>query len=241
MAVMHDTSTCASMQVSTQDTRGPLPKGYKVTARKQSTAVAETEIKDIATRPEMLDLDAVFASPGQYATAVFDEGPLEREKLRLIGVPHVVTRITFHSDFKFPKGYATFHGNIAPEPYVQEAVKRGWIPDVSTVTELMYRPGESIKYNDGSTGLRRQAVRILHNAGLIDIGSVETDADYDRSWEEWAAFSQTSQENAKDGINKIDIPDITLAPDGRPFALLVRHGLRASYMEEWGTNVFYFS
>jgi hypothetical protein len=208
---------------------------------KKTTAIVEAETKDVMVRPETLDLDALFASPGQYATAVFDEGPLEREKLRLIGVPHVVTRITFHSDFKFPKGYATFHGSIAPEPYVQEAVKRGWIPDVSTVSELLYRPGESIKYNDGSTGLRRQAVKILHMAGLIDVGHVESDADFDRSWEEWASFSQTSQENAKDGISKIDIPDITLSADGKSFALLVRHGLRASFMEEWGTNVFYFS
>jgi hypothetical protein len=202
-----------------------------------------SNVISIATGTPMSPADlvaAAFANPSQVASAVFDEGPLEREKLRLIGVPHIVTRIVYHSDFKFPRGYATFHGIVAPEPLLEEAVKRGWIPDVSTVSELLFNPGESIKYNDGSTGLRRQATMILHNMGVIDIGDVTEDASFDRSWEEWKSFSQTSQENDKSG-GKIDVPDISLANNGSPLVILVRHGLRASFMAEYGTNVFYFS
>lgn len=183
---------------------------------------------------------AAFANPGQHAVATFDEGPLEREKLRLVGVPHIVTRVVYHSDFTFPRGYVTFHGVIAPAAQLEEAVKRGWIPEVPTVSELLFQPGESIKYNDGSTGLRRQATMILHNLGIIDIGDVTDNASFDRSWEEWTSFTQTSQENDKAG-GKIDVPDIELDQHGNPLVILVRHGLRASFMSEYGTNVFYWS
>jgi hypothetical protein len=194
-----------------------------------------------------LNLDDVWANPSQHVAAVFDEGDIERDKTRLIGVPFVITRVVYHSDLKFPKGYVTAYGNIAPTEFLQEAIQRGWIPDVNSVSELLFRPGEVIKFNDGSTGVRRQLTQVLHNLGAIDIGAVQSKDDFDRPWDEWESFSQASQENGekdkKTGeVEKIDIPDITINPQtGGALVIMCRHGLRASFMEEFEKNVFYLA
>ncbi len=233
------------MQMSTKDSELEL-RGYFVTAKKAVDVVeSRTALEPVSenlnpTHMSMADIDALFANPAQHASAVFDEGPLEREKLRLCGVPLIVTRLNYHSDLKFPKGYVTFHGYVGPREWLEEAVARGWIKDAATVSDMLFRPGEPIKFNDGSTGVRRQATMMLHNSGVINVGDVTSNADFDRSWDEWESFSQSSQENGKNG-EKIDVPDITLDAKGNPLRILARHGLRASWMEEWQTNVFYFN
>lgn len=191
-------------------------------------------------------LDA-FYNPGQ-ATAVFDEGPLEKEKLALCGVPHVITKVTYHADEKFPKGYITCHGVIGPEELLQEAVKRGWVgvstqggfTPYATREQLVWTAGEAIKYNDGSTGIRRQVTGMLHNLGVIDVGTVASPDDFDRHFTDWVSFSQHSFENDKTG-EKMPIPEITQDAQGRPLVIVARHGLRASWMKEYETNVFYLS
>lgn len=194
-----------------------------------------------------LDFADVWANPSQHVSAVFDEGDIERDKLRLVGVPFLITRVVYHSELKFPKGYLTAYGVIAPQEYLEEAVQRGWIPDVSTVSELLYRPGETIKFNDGSTGIRRQITGVLHAMGAINVGPVESREDYDRPYDEWVDFSQSSQENGdkdkKTGeVEKIDVPDITVNPKtGKSLIIMCRHGLRASFMEEFEKNVFYLA
>jgi hypothetical protein len=197
-----------------------------------------------------LDLAAAWDNPSQYATAVVDEAGVEKEKERLIGVPFAITKVTYHSDFKkSDRGYVTLEGFIAPMHALQEAVSRGWIPDVSSVSELLYKPGEKIKINDGSTGIRRDVTQILHNCGSIDVGTVTERADFDRSWTEWNGWdgTQTAEENgAKDPktkeVEKIAIPCITRnAKTGKPLLILATHGLRASYMEDYETTVYYLS
>lgn len=191
-----------------------------------------------------LDLQGIWDNPSQHATAVFNEGPIEREKLRLVGVPHIITEVVYHSELKFAKGYVTISGFIAPQSQLEYAIARGWIPEINSVSEMLFRPNEAIKYNDGSTGIRRQITGVLHNLGLIDVGPVESLEDFDRSWDEWESFTQAGQENGdtvKGVVQKIDIPHITRGKDGRPLAIFVHHGLRASYMDEYGTNVFYLS
>lgn len=196
-----------------------------------------SSLEPLPNRPDLLSL---FTDPSS-ATATYDEGALEREKLRLIGVPHVITRVVYHSDLKFPKGYITVHAYIAPTEILQEAIRRDWIPGVETLTELLFQPEESIKYNDGSTGIRRQLTNVLHNQGVIDVGPVTDLSDFDRPWDEWQSFSETSEENDKNGDGKIVIPDIRHGKNGVPLAIVARHGLRASHMEEYGSDVFYLS
>lgn len=206
-------------------------------------------MSDIEVQQQIMDLDLadVWANPSQHVAAVFDEGDIERDKTRLIGVPFVITRVIYHSELKFPKGYLTAHGSIAPREYLEDAIKRGWIPDVDTVSDLLFKPGETIKFNDGSTGIRRQVTRVLHNLGAIDIGATESHEDFDRPWDEWESFTQSTQENGEvdkktKEVEKIDVPDITVNPrTGGPLVIMCRHGLRASWMEEWEKNVFYLA
>lgn len=188
----------------------------------------------------------LFLNPDQVS-ARFDEGQLlnreEEGKKLLVGVPHVITRIMYQlpSD-AMPRGYVTITATVADAETLGEAVRRKWIPGYSSVPELLFKPEEEVKYNDGSTGIRRQLTWMLHNMGLINVGEVYEMDDYDRSWYKWLGFSQTSKLNhptKKD--EKIDVPDFTLDKNGRPLRIVVAHGLRVSHMDEYDTDVYYLN
>jgi hypothetical protein len=161
-------------------------------------------------------------------TFVVDESQLEKDKERLIGVPFVITRVTFRPGESAPD-YVSCEAIIGDLQSLAEAVGRGWIPGVTDVQNLPFAPEEHIVFNDSSTGVRRKIVEMLHFAGMINVGEAtdEFDDAYRKPWQEWQSFSQVGQMNGEDG-EKIDIPDFTKSPSGEQFAIVARHGLRVS-------------
>jgi hypothetical protein len=188
---------------------------------------------------QLANMDDLWANPVAHGAAIVDEGTLE-EKVRLLGVPFAILRVTYQSNFeKSERGYVTLEGAIAPQRYLDEAKR--WMPPANVST--VYRPGEIVKINDGSTGIRRQITSILHEAGLIDVGALDKDdprGTFDRPWTEWNAFAQSSKQNGPNGT-KVDVPDITTGPSGAPLSILVYHGLRVSVEPTYQAEVYYLS
>jgi hypothetical protein len=190
------------------------------------------------------NLDDLFESPQQYASAVFDEGQLEKDKLGLVGVPFVITAVTYHlPKVATPRGYVTVDVTVAGPKTCARNIERGWVPNVSTLEQLKYAPGESVKVNDGSTGLRRQLTQVFDAQGLIKVGDISEQSDYDRPWPEWDSFTETTKMNDPENPGeKIDVPMVSRDRNGKPLRIIAQHGLRVSQSPDYpDTNIFYLS
>lgn len=162
-------------------------------------------------------------------------------KYALIGVPFVVTEVTFQ---RVPEvvedngpGYVTLTATIAPSKYVQHNATKGFIPNCKTVEAwnecYQLSPGERLIINDGSKGIRRQIVEQFHVAGLITVPDLNTEYlrkhfhnRYDMPWTEWEESTQTEVHNV-DG-EEVLFPKFTKGPSGNDLLILVERGLRAS-------------
>lgn len=193
-----------------------------------------TEIAPVANAPYGQLSFAALRAQGE-ATAVVNTAQLEKEKGRLVGVPHVITRVTYRPGITTPEGlakdYVSVEAIVADAETLHYALSRGWIPggekgDLSTVP---VSPEEHIVYNDGSTGVRRQLTNILHNVGLLEVPNVDQDmAVFDAPYWEWNGFAQTGLMNGEADDEKIEVPDFSQGATGAQLAIFVEHGLRIS-------------
>lgn len=157
-------------------------------------------------------------------------------KDHLMGVPFIVVGVTFQmpvADKGRPAGgrdYVSCRAVIGDEEALQEATDRGWIPG-----KLAFKPNERILFNDGSTGIRRDIVKILHSAKLIDVGHEDDPARFDLPWNQWKRFSQSAMQ----GENQV--PEFISNHRGNLFAIKARRGVRKSeYSNEYGDAVTYY-
>lgn len=175
---------------------------------------------------------------------VIDSPVLEKDKLRLCGFPHVITKVSYRPGVMnkatgIRQDYVSVEAVAAPQSYIDEALKRNWI--LEEVRDILPNAGERIVYNDGSTGIKRQLTHILWAKQLLKLG-IEPQAmsDFDAPYSTWESYEQAAEMNDADG-GKFTIPEFSTDKDGRPLAIFPHHGLRASYMDEFETNVFYLS
>lgn len=158
-------------------------------------------------------------------------------KDQLLGVPFIIVGVTFQmpvADKARPAGqrdYVSCRAVIGGPDELAEALERNWIPNGA----LAFKPEERILFNDGSTGVRRDIVKILHSSGLIDVGHEDDPARFDLPWTQWNSFSQSAQQ----GENVV--PEFTTNHRGNLFALRARRGLRRSdYTNEYGDSSTYY-
>ena len=155
-----------------------------------------SEMVQTANQP-MGQLD--FQSLRQQATAIVSEAQLEKDKWRLVGVPHAITRVTYRPGVKTKEGlrdYVSIEAVVADDETLYREIVRGRVPNVDTVEALTVKPNEKVIYNDGSTGVRRQLTAMFHNLGIITVPNVTTDmAAFDTPYFEWEAFTQTGEMN----------------------------------------------
>lgn len=180
------------------------------------------------------------ALQNENALAVIQSAELERDKNLLLGVPHVITRVTYRPGID-DKDYVSVEATLGDYAALSHAVLRKWIPNVATVDDLVFDPEERIVYNDGSTGIRRQLTMILHNAGIINVGPVEDGFSYDRPYTEWESFNQVGKMNNESGDDKIEVPDIQHNGNDAPLAIFAMRGLRVSVEPKFNKDVFYLS
>lgn len=165
---------------------------------------------------------------------VIDSASLE-EKMPLVGVPMVITRVTYRpKGAKQERGYVSVEAVIADERRLTNAIRRGWIPNVSTLADFPFTPEEKIVFNDGSTGIRRQLTMVLHASGALNIGAFD-DGDnsaFDRDWTEWDSFSEVGTQKVNDA--EVEIPDF------QGLQIFAQRGLRVSHYDMDGQEATTF-
>lgn len=161
---------------------------------------------------------------------------LVSDKDMLCGVPFIIVGATFQmpvADKSRPSGerdYVSLRAIIDEQSALDEALERGWIPG-----KLAFKPEERILFNDGSTGIRRDIVKILDSAGLIVVGHLDDPNRYDLPWTQWESFSQSAMQ----GENVV--PEFTTNHRGNLFTIRARRGVRKSeYSNEYGDAVTYY-
>jgi hypothetical protein len=156
----------------------------------------------------------------------------------LMGVPHIITRVTYWQPKKDQKGMVSVEATVADFPVLKRAIERGWVPNTESVDQLKLDPEERVVYNDGGTGIRRQITVILEQLKLIDVGDNKNPLPerFDRPWPEWEEFAETRYQSAEIG----QVPSFSryTAADGteKPFLLQVPRGLYVSSYENEYTD-----
>lgn len=207
----------------------------------KGSIVAKAALAVPAPDTEQLDL---WAEAIDQATFVVDAPPVERDKYTLIGVPHVITSVTYREskDKNKPRGFASVEATIAPAPAIENAIRRGWIPGVTALDQLAFTPGSNVVYNDGSTGIRRQLTQMFHDAGMCDVGGdpAEKGARFDRSHTEWDSCNFEGTRHDAEFDVDVTYPLFDQSPNGGRLLIVVKHGLRVS---EYGEDsvTFYLS
>lgn len=163
------------------------------------------------------------------------------DKSALVGVPFIITRVTFRpvpeatKQIKHPGDFASIEATVANALTLKTQIQYKRISDPTTgrtieaVEELPFEPGERIVFNDGSTGVRRQLVQIFDGAGLITVGALKeygeiTNA-YDMPWTKWDDVGEQINKLTEEGIAT---PTIDRNPAGNQLLIVARRGLRVS-------------
>lgn len=122
----------------------------------------------------------------------------------LVGVPFIITRVTFRRGIKrngYQAAYVSCEAVIAPE---SELRKRR-----VNLDNLPFAPGGSVVFNDGSTGIYRQVVAYLRAAGFITLpdGPEEGESGvsiYDLAPADWTAVNIGELGADSDGFTTYD-------------------------------------
>lgn len=122
---------------------------------------------------------------------------------KLIGVPFVITRVSFREGTQragalYRDDYVSCEAVVAPKNVLAERARKGRM----NLDDISVDPGEHIIFNDGSTGIYRQIVAYLAGKGFITLpdgpeagGKGETIYDLPRSqWDD-------GEDDATNGIN----------------------------------------
>lgn len=160
---------------------------------RKSTDVVDDQIaagiarnSDAANRQAVSDITNAFVSTVTIPTAAgmsfadLAEGAdvvhghsLEKDKGSLLGVPFVITSVTFRDGAMkgdkrspTPTNYLSVEAVTADHATLQRLVtSRRITPEVAS----RFLPNEPIVFNDGSTGIARQLTAYLHSQGLIQV------------------------------------------------------------------------
>lgn len=194
-------------------------------------------------------MDVVQASYGDLLAAGNEFYSLDSTGLLpkeiLIGVPFVITGITYQAVPVAPKGkdqprgFVSVEATIGDVPALSRAVQRRQVPNVNAVEELAVDPEERIVFNDGSTGIRRQLTNLLDSFDIITVGGTptgdrRTDKRFDTPWSigdkvQW----ESAGEQWRDQGDNPPVPYICQNHNGNALLIPARRGLRVSqYSDE---------
>jgi hypothetical protein len=162
----------------------------------------------------------------------------------LLGVPFIITALTFRpipptKVNPNPRDYVSVEAIIASEDVLERELRLGRVPNFDSLAGLEsvgVEPELRIVFNDGSTGVRRQLVMMLHTAGVIDAGGDKSmgGAQYDQWYGGWTHIDQWTKE--PDGESLDGVPHITMTSAGKPLVIKCKRGLRASTYENENTD-----
>lgn len=200
---------------------------------------------ELSTYRDMFDPDLAFSKLASEVKAGYiargfkllttkDDGP---GKDALIHVPHMIIGLTYRPSFLLPgtkiKGdYVSCESVVADRemfalPQVRALLGKGY-------DTLAVFPNETVVYNDGGTGIRRELTKTLHLNHVIDVGgdyNKDGERIYDRPCELWASGAELAMSG------------IVADADGEPFRYFAIRGLRRSDYEYEGQDAttYYFA
>lgn len=202
-----------------QDTTVAVPEPKGATETRQAAEVAWNFNPDMDFRKLALE--------AQYFTKGFR---LVDTKDHLIGVPHVITAITYREGYTGQNGeqgdYISLEGVVADKDTLASSPVKHYLP-----VDMAVYPNEAVVYNDGGTGIRRSVTQLLHEIGLIDVGPAYGDENpYDKPYQRWASGAERATTGITSDLN------------GEPFRYVIIRGLRRSdYDSQYGAaTTFYF-
>jgi hypothetical protein len=192
----------------------------------EGTALTTNEVAIPAGR------DLVIPNDADYAVMSYDElmgmdslriqGLTLISKEEMLGIPHIITRVTYWTPKKDQKGMVSVEATVGGIPHLERAIQRGWVPNVERIEQLRLDPNERVVYNDGGTGIRRQLTMMLESLKLIDVGDNDNQSPerFDRPWPEWTEFAETRYQSKDTG----DVPSFSRHTDanGTERALIIR-------------------
>lgn len=191
--------------------------------------------KSVVTEGNSEGRDLVLPNDADYAMMSYDQlmgmetfrvfGLSLLSKEELLGVPHVITKVTYWTPNKDQLGMVSCEATVASEHYLAKAIDRGWVPNVSAPDQFKLEPNERVVYNDGGTGVRRQLTALFHANEVINVGrdDVADDSRFDVAWPEWVSFSEWRRQSAEAG----NVPCVTRI-GARPLILRADRGLSLS-------------
>jgi hypothetical protein len=210
--------------------------------------VSELEITDLGITPKDLNTVSydVLMADGNLAYELESSGLLGKQAL--VGVPFVITGVTYQyveplpaatvaklkkagKPAEDPRGFVSIDAVVGNVPALERAIKRGAVPGVDDVKALPVDPEERIVFNDGGTGIRRQITMLLDQAGIITVGNGEPAANrrldrrFDLPWWKWEV--KPSAENMVE-MGENTIPHITRNHVGTQLLIPARRGLHVS-------------
>lgn len=194
------------------------------------TAIAvpqsSTELRSWGTNPDLdfqkLALEAKYFSRGFRLV----------DKSFLVSVPHIIIGVTYRPGYiteaKVQMDYVSVEAVVADKATLNSNPIRSQLP--CAVEDLPVYANESVVYNDGGTGIRRELTSIFHSQGLIDVGSPKKDENpFDKPMSKWTAGAEL----AETGI----FEDAA----GDPFRFVAVRGLRRSdYESPFGPATTYY-
>lgn len=191
-------------------------------------------LSDELSFAELLEVDQHYKLKGLTKAA----------KGELMGVPLIVTGITWWVSDIPNKDFVALEAVVGNYQILAETVRLGRVSVlrdgkssvITDVEELVVHPEERIVFNDGSTGVRRQVTQLCHAEGLINVGTVASDSDYDKSFMEWDSFNEFREQGSHGNV-----PTVTKNRNGQPFILRALRGLYLSeYTNEYGKGMTYY-
>lgn len=137
-------------------------------------------------------------------------------KDELIGVPFIITNVTYREGFpqagKGPGDYISCEAVVADKQTLDQWPVKSQLPENLTVF-----PNEPIVFNDGGTGIRRALTQLYSQIGLIDPGKSKGEENAaDKPFQRWDRGGELAELGISHDLN------------GKPVRYLAVRGLRVS-------------
>ena len=196
--------------------------------KKEDEVVEAEEVAEVERYSEPLPVHRVWEDADSFDRVEgFD---LEKNKMDLVGVPFVVTKVYFREG-KFARGkeilpddFVSLELVTAPTHIYHDRVLRNRrrYTDMGVPSDTPIGPNEEVVINDSSTGIKRQICWYLNHSGFISIPDVPPD---------FSDLAGSIGESRFD-VSRDMLPDYAEAMEnGIVIRLLVRRGLRPSKYE----------
>lgn len=203
-------------------------------------------------RPVVVEDDADYRDirdlTARYGAVTFP-GANMVPKLHLLGLPFIIVGLKFQKAMRTEIGgrfrdYVTVDAFVADEATVQDALDKGRVmksvgrdAEVFTkIEDLPVAPEERIMFNDGSTGVRRQIVELLHRVGLVKVAEEEDIREsnangrrvFDTAWNQWIDPAASGVPSYWTAADETEVPGYRSFADGRPLIVAAPRGLTGS-------------